>query len=72
VLEVTEGLGGAVAERDGLLDLEVERDLAVFTPRPYSIGTRARKRRSCPARRSSSASESGAVRKPSSAASISA
>ncbi len=35
-----------------------------FTPRPYSIGTRRRKRSSCPARRASSSSESGAARKP--------
>ena len=34
VLEVTEGLGGAVAERDRLLDLEVERDLSVLHAAP--------------------------------------
>ena len=37
------------------------------TPRPYSIGTRARKRRNWPARRISSSGASGAARKPSSA-----
>src|SRR5262245_48712076 len=30
MLEVAEGLGGAVTERHGLLDFEVEPDLAVF------------------------------------------
>ena len=34
------------------------------TPRPYSTGTSARKRRNCPARRISSSRESGAARNP--------
>ena len=34
MLEVTESLRGPVAERDRLLDLEVERDLTVLDPTP--------------------------------------
>ena len=45
-LEIAEGTGRAIPERDRLLDLEVEHHAPSRTPRPYSIGTSRRKRSS--------------------------